>query len=229
MPPVISVHNSLGTFDSAAIVGSARPNIGATPPIQVIATSDQATTSGRMLRVKKPAQWIKDLASKRRNDLDFEIVDLRDYQLPLFAEPASPTYAPPKSDEARRWGAKLAELDGLIFIVAEYNRSITGALKNALDYAYKEFNRKPAAFVGYGGVGGARAVEQLRLIAVELQMAPTRSGVHIAMDPYLAVVKDGKKLSDFEFLNQSAATMLDEFAWWVHALKAARVDTAKAA
>src|SRR5262245_57264064 len=138
MPPVMSVHNSPGTLDSAAMVGSARPNIGAMPPIQVMTTSDHATTIGRILRVNQPAQWIKDIASKR-TDMDFEIVDLRDYDLPLFAEAKSPAYGTPENEVARRWGAKLAELDGLIFIVAEYNRSITGALKNALDYAYKEF------------------------------------------------------------------------------------------
>ena len=177
----------------------------------------------------KPAQWIKDIATNTRSDLDFEIVDLRDYDLPLFAEPASPAYAPPKNEAARRWGARLAEFDGLIFIVAEYNRSITGALKNALDYAYREFNHKPAAFVGYGGVGGARAIEQLRLITVELQMAPTRSGVHINMEPFVAVMKGEKALHEFDYLNKSAVTMLDEFAWWVHALKAGRVEAAKAA
>lgn len=176
----------------------------------------------------KPAQWIRDLAA-RRGDFEVEIVDLRDYDLPLFAEPASPAYGPPQNEVARRWGAKLASLDGIIFVVAEYNRSITGALKNALDYAYSEFNRKPAAFVAYGGVGGARAVEQLRLMTVELQMAPTRNGVHINMEPFLTVMKGEKTLSDYDYLNKSAAVMLDEFAWWVQALKSARVETAKAA
>jgi NAD(P)H-dependent FMN reductase len=176
----------------------------------------------------KPAQWFLDIARKR-TDLDFEIVDLRDFDLPLFAEPKSPAYGPPQNEVARRWGAKLAELDGLVFVVAEYNRSITGALKNALDYAYNEFNRKPAAFVGYGGVGGARAVEQLRLITVELQMVPTRNGVHIALEPFMAVMKGEKTLADFDYLNNSAAVLLDEFAWWVNATKAARAQTAKAA
>jgi NAD(P)H-dependent FMN reductase len=176
----------------------------------------------------KPAQWFLDIARKRA-DLDFEIVDLRDYNLPLFAEPKSPAYGPPQNEVARRWGAKLAELDGLVFVVAEYNRSITGALKNALDYAYKEFGRKPAAFVGYGGVGGARAVEQLRLITVELQMVPTRNGVHIALEPFMAVMKGEKTLADFDHLNNSAKILLDEFAWWVNATKAARTETAKAA
>ncbi len=151
---------------------------------------------------------------------------MRDYKLPFFAEPASPAYGPPKSEEARRWGAKLAEFDGLIFIVAEYNHSITAALKNALDYAYHEFIRKPAAFVGYGGVGGARAIEQLRLIAVELQMVPTRSAVHINMEPFVAVMKGEKSLADFDYLNKSAVGMFDELSWWAHALKSARVETA---
>ena len=176
----------------------------------------------------KPAQWFLDIARKR-TDMDFEIVDLRDFDLPLFAEPKSPAYGPPQNEIARRWGAKLAELDGLVFIVAEYNRSITGALKNALDYAYKEFGRKPAAFVGYGGVGGARAVEQLRLITVELQMVPTRNGVHIALEPFMAVMKGEKTLADFDHLNKGTEVLLDEFAWWVNATKAARAQTAKAA
>src|SRR5712692_4712419 len=126
----------------------------------------------------KPATWIRDLAAAR-GDLAVEIVDLRDYPMRFFDEPASPLYAPPKDEAARRWGQKVAALDGFIFVTAEYNRGAPAVLKNALDYAHKEFNRKPAAFVGYGGVGGARAVEQLRLVSIELQMAPTRSGVHI--------------------------------------------------
>jgi NAD(P)H-dependent FMN reductase len=95
-------------------------------------------------------------------------------------------------------------------------------LKNALDYAYAEWSNKPVAFVGYGGVGGARAVEQLRLHAIELQMAPIRSAVHILFPDYLAVIKDGKPLSELEHLNQVARQMLDQLAWWTAALKAAR-------
>lgn len=176
----------------------------------------------------KAKEWFLSIAQKR-TDLDFEVVDLRDYNLPMFSEPASPAYGPPQNEAARRWGAKLAELDGIVFVVAEYNRSITGALKNALDYAYNEFNRKPATFVAYGGVGGARAVEQLRLMTVELQMAPTRNAVHINMEPFLATMKGEKKLSDYDYLNKSADVTLDEFSWWVHALKAARTQHAKVA
>ena len=101
-------------------------------------------------------------------------------------------------------------------------------MKNALDYAYAEWNNKPVAFVGYGGVGGARAVEQLRLHAIELQMAPIRSAVHILFPDYLAVIKDGKKLSDLDYLNQTARQMLD-LAWWAGALKRARETTLRQA
>ena len=177
----------------------------------------------------KPAAWIRDIAAAR-GDLQVEIVDLRDYPMPFFDEPVSPFYAPPSDDAARRWGETVAELDGFIFVTAEYNRGPPAVLKNALDYAYKEFNRKPAAYVGYGGVGGARAVEQLRLISVELQMAPTRSGVHIGGADFIGMLMQGKTFADMGHLEPAAVTMLDELAWWTHALKAAReVTVSKAA
>jgi NAD(P)H-dependent FMN reductase len=118
----------------------------------------------------------------------------------------------------------MAELDGYLFVTAEYNRSITGVLKNALDWAYLEYNRKPAAYLGYGGVGGARAIEQLRLINVELQMAPTRTGVHIGGNDARALMFEGKSFEEMELphLERAAKTMLDELAWWAKALKAAR-------
>ncbi|MDB5424797.1 MAG: putative NADPH-dependent reductase [Phenylobacterium sp.] len=172
----------------------------------------------------KPAAWIHERAAAR-GDLEVEIVDLRDYPMPFFDEPTSPFYAPPRDEAARRWGQKVDELDGFVFVTAEYNRAPPAVLKNALDYAYKEFNRKPAAFVGYGGVGGARAVEQLRLIAVELQMAPTRSGVHIGGADFIGMLMQGKTFADMPHLEPTAAAMLDEFAWWAQALKTAREAT----
>jgi len=173
---------------------------------------------------EEPARWMLDVAS-RRTDLDFEIVDLRDYPLPLFGETNSPTHDGTSGSEvASRWKHKMAELDGYLFVTAEYNHSVPGVLKNALDHAYPEFNRKPAAFVGYGGVGGARAVEQLRLICIELQMAPTRTAVHIGMEPYLAVSQEGKVLSDFDFLGKSAVATLEELAWWTRTLKVGRAQ-----
>ena len=102
--------------------------------------------------------------------------------------------------------------------MAEYNRGPTAVLKNALDYGYKEWNRKPIAFVGYGGVGGARAVEQLRLHAIELQMAPIRTAVHIQIPVYLGVLKEGRSLNDFEPVVQSGKDMLDQLVWWANAL-----------
>ena len=168
-----------------------------------------------------PAQWIEEIA-RGRGEFDVEVLDLKDYPLPIFAEEASPAWAPSKDAVAQRWQRKVAEFDAFIFVAAEYNRGPTAALKNALDYAYREWNNKPVSFVGYGGVGGARAVEQLRLNAIELQMAPIRTGVHILLPQYLAVAREGKQLGEFEFLNQAARDMLDQLAWWTKALKAAR-------
>jgi NAD(P)H-dependent FMN reductase len=171
-----------------------------------------------------PAQWIAEIA-RERGDFDVEVVDLKDHPLPLFAEPVSPAYGASKDENARRWQKKMAQFDAYIFTVAEYNRGPTAVLKNALDYAFREWNNKPVGFVGYGGVGGARAVEHLRLNAVELEMAPIRHAVHIQLPVYLAVLKEGKKLSDFDFLNQSARHMLEQLAWWTKALKVAREKT----
>lgn len=167
-----------------------------------------------------PANWIKDIASQRR-DMEFELVDLRDFPMPFFNEAASSAWAPSQNEVAQRWQKKVAEFDGFVIVTAEYNRGPTAVLKNALDYAYNEWNNKPVAFVGYGSAGGARAIEQLRLNAIELQMAPIRTAVHI-MWPVYTEVKEGKQLKEFEFLNQGAKDMLNQLAWWTKALKTAR-------
>ena len=190
-----------------------KPRIGI-----VIATTRQGRFGDR------PAAWIRDLASSR-TDMDFETVDLRDYPLPFFDEPMSPLWAPPKNEIAQRWARKVAELDGFIFVTAEYNHGVPAVLKNALDYAYKEFNRKPAAYIGYGGVGGARSVEQLRMIGVELQMAPLRASVHIGGADFVGMLLHGKTFADARHLEPTAHAMLDELAWWVKALRVARVPT----
>jgi NAD(P)H-dependent FMN reductase len=170
------------------------------------------------------AQWIYSIASKRTN-LAFEIVDLRDYPLPIYGatDPASPD-GEAHVATAARWAQKIAELDGYLFVTAEYNHSISGVLKNVLDYPYEEFNKKPAAFVRYGGVGGARAVEHLRLICIELQLAPTRTAVHIGNEPYRAITLAGKQLADFDYLNSGAEATLDELTWWTYTLKAGRAN-----
>lgn len=169
----------------------------------------------------KPARWIAELAAAT-GDFDVEIVDLRDYPMPFFDEPSSSHWVPSKNEIALKWQQKIASLDGYIFTAAEYNRGPTAVLKNALDYAYDEWNNKPAAFVGYGGVGGARAVEQLRLHAVELQMAPIRNGVHIQWAD-MAPLRDGSKsFADLPHLASTANDMLKQLAWWTIALRNAR-------
>jgi NAD(P)H-dependent FMN reductase len=169
----------------------------------------------------KPAQWIKDIAAQR-DDLSVEVLDLRDYPMPFFDEVASNAWVPSQSEVAQRWQKKVAEFDGYIVVTAEYNRGVPAVLKNALDYAYPEWNRKPVAFVGYGSVGAARAIEQLRLVAIELQMAPTRTGVHIQGADFMAVWKGGKAITELSYLRQNATDMLDQLVWWATALKAAR-------
>jgi NAD(P)H-dependent FMN reductase len=168
-----------------------------------------------------PAQWIEKIA-QARGDFDVEVLDLKDYPLPLFAEAASPAAGPAKSEVQQRWREKIASFDAYLIVAAEYNHGATPSVTNALDHAYLEWNRKPVAFVGYGGVGAARAIEQLRAIAVELQMAPVRSAVHILLPVFLAVLREGKQLGDFDYLNQNAKDMLDQLLWWANALKVAR-------
>jgi len=177
------------------------------------------TRQGRF--ADKPANWLFGLAAKR-DDAVFELVDLRDYPMPFFEEVASPVYAPPANEVAQRWAAKMDSLDGYLFITAEYNHSISGVLKNALDYAYKQYNRKPASFLGYGGTGGARAVEHLRGILAELQVASMKYNVHIGMAEMLGILREGKAITDFPYLEASVKPMLDELIWWTKALKAAR-------
>lgn len=173
----------------------------------------------------KPAQWILDKA-QARGDWDVELVDIRDFDLPLFDEMASNAWMPSADPRAVAWQKKIGGFDGFIFVVAEYNRSITGALKNALDQAYVEWNRKAFGIVGYGAVGGARAAEHLRTIGIELQMASTRSAVHIGGGDFFAVHPLGqqnKAMSEIEgSIGGSATAMLNELDWWTRATMAAR-------
>jgi NAD(P)H-dependent FMN reductase len=157
----------------------------------------------------KPANWIHGIA-RQRADLAFELVDLRDHPLPFFNE------------AARRWASQLAALDGFIFVTPEYNHGPTAVLKNAMDSAYVEFNRKPVAFVGYGSVGAARSIEQLRLLATSFQMVSLNASVNIGMAEFMGVAQAGKSFDDYPYLAQSAASLLDDLAWWARVLKPAR-------
>jgi NAD(P)H-dependent FMN reductase len=181
-----------------------------------------STREGRF--AEKAADWIYKLA-EAREDFDMELIDLRDHPLPFFEDAASPLYGPSPNEQVQAWQRKVASFDGYIMTAAEYNHGPTAVLKNALDYAYHEWANKPVAFVGYGGVGGARAVEQLRLHAVELQMAPIRTAVHILLPDFLALRSGEKQFSQIEHLNSGAEDMLDQFVWWARALKAARDAT----
>lgn len=172
----------------------------------------------------RPAQWMLKQA-EARDDLTAELVDLRDFDLPLFDEMASNKWVPSRDPKAVAWQKKIAEFDGFIFVTAEYNHSITGALKNALDQAYNEWNRKPMGAIGYGGVGAARAVEHLRGIAVELAMVPVHGAVHIAGGDFLAVSPmgaNGDMASIEDHLKGGAKDLLDDMVWWANATMAAK-------
>ena len=192
----------------------------ANPKIAIIVSSTRPTRFADI-----PTAWIKAQA-EARGDMDVEVVDLRDYPMPFFDEVASNAWAPTQDPVAQKWQKKLAEFDGYIFVVAEYNRSITGVLKNALDQAYVEWARKPAGIVAYGSVGGTRAAEHLRLIAVELQMVPVRNGVHIGGGDFFKVhpgFGGSGNLDDIAgSIEPSAKALLDDMAWWANATKSAR-------
>ena len=173
-----------------------------------------------------PATWIHALTEKSES-LTAEIVDLRDYALPFLTSNTNPSrmggvYPNP---EVARFAEKIKALDGYIVVTPEYNRSTSGVLKNALDHIYGEFANKPVTFISYGSVGGARAVEQLRSIAIEHQMAPIRSAVHI-MAPWFLRETDGSlKAGAFDSYTQGAEAMLEQLTWWTKALKTGRAAT----
>jgi NAD(P)H-dependent FMN reductase len=175
-----------------------------------------------------PAQWILKQA-QARGDMEAELVDLRDHALPFFDEIASNLWMPSQDPEAVRWQETVGRYDGYIFVVAEYNHSITGVLKNALDQAYKEWNRKPFTAIGYGGTGAVRAVEHLRMIGVELQMVSTHAAVHIGGGDFMAVhpAFGNQQVETIEAnLLPSAQTALNELVWWAKATMAARTTDA---
>ncbi|HXS15242.1 MAG TPA: NAD(P)H-dependent oxidoreductase [Candidatus Saccharimonadales bacterium] len=130
---------------------------------------------------EQPAKWIFE-ELKKQEGVQAEFIDLRDWPLPFFDEPVSPAYNQGKyaNELAAKWAKKVGEADGYIIVTPEYNHGYPAVLKNALDYVYNEWNNKPVAFVSYGGIaGGTRSVQQLRQVAIELQMVPVRAGIHI--------------------------------------------------
>jgi NAD(P)H-dependent FMN reductase len=164
------------------------------------------------------ARWVYDIASKR-DDAEFELVDLADYPLPHLDEPVPPSLGQYSKPHTREWAAKIGSFDAYVFVTPEYNHSTSGALKNAIDYLFQEWNNKAAGFVSYGSVGGTRAVEHLRLIMGELMVADVRAQVA------LSILTDFENYTDFrpaEYHEQALSTMLDQVIAWGGALKAVR-------
>jgi NAD(P)H-dependent FMN reductase len=187
------------------------------PKIAVIVGSIRPNRFG-----DKPAKWILDHA-KAHGGFDAQLVDLRDYDLPLFDAPASDLWMPTPNPVAAKWQAKLDEFDGYIIVTAEYNRSVPGALKNAIDWAYKPFNKKAVAYVSYGSVGGARAVEHLRNIMVELQAASVRQGIHIGGSEFASVFMGQKTWDEVKgTFDPFVPDLLNNLAWWTLATRNAR-------
>jgi NAD(P)H-dependent FMN reductase len=160
-------------------------------------------------------KWTYEIAS-RRQDARFELVDLADFNLPLLDEPVPPSQGKYSKDHTKKWASKIASFDAFVFVTAEYNHGIPGALKNAIDFLFAEWNNKAAGFVSYGSAGGARAVESLRLVLAEVQIATVRNQVMLNL------------FSDFENFTQfkphprhedSVNKMLDQLIAWGGALR----------
>jgi NAD(P)H-dependent FMN reductase len=178
----------------------------------------------------KAANWMLK-QTLTRDDLEAELLDLRDHPLPFFDEKGPLISVQSEAPEALRWQQALSRFDGFIFVVAEYNHSITGVLKNALDQAYHEWGRKPFTAIGYGGTGASRAVEQLRLIAIPLRMVSTAASVHIGGADFMATssMGAGKPIEDVEAsLLGASKSALDELAWWAGATMAAKAAASEA-
>ncbi|MEA3046544.1 MAG: hypothetical protein QOJ53_876, partial [Sphingomonadales bacterium] len=120
------------------------------------------------------ARWVFDIAA-RRGDASFEIVDIADFDLPLLDEALPPSMGQYSQPHTKAWAEKIAGFDAFVFVTPEYNHSTSGALKNAIDYLFREWNDKAAGFVGYGSTGGTRAVEHLRGIMGEIKVADVRA------------------------------------------------------
>lgn len=164
------------------------------------------------------ANWVKSLADQR-TDAEFEIVDIADYELPLWDEVMPPAFGPGVKPHTQAWSSRMSEFDGYVFVVSEYNHSITGALKNALDYLAPELHNKAAGFVSYGSAGGARAVEHLRGILSELQVAHVRNSVLMSI---FTDFQNFSVLAPTEPAVAAVEPMLDQLVLWTKAMEAVR-------
>jgi NAD(P)H-dependent FMN reductase len=164
------------------------------------------------------ARWVLELA-KKKGGAEYELLDVRDFALPLLDEAVPPSLGRYEKPHTKAWAAKIAACDAFVFISPEYNHGVSGALKNAIDYLYGEWNNKVAGFVSYGSAGGARAVEQLRLVMAELQVATVRAQV------MLSLYTDFERFSVFrpqERHEGELHAMLDQVLRWGGAMRALR-------
>jgi NAD(P)H-dependent FMN reductase len=164
------------------------------------------------------ARWVLDIATKR-NDAEYELVDIEDFKLPLLDEPLPPSMGEYQKPHTQRWASKIASLDAFVFVTPEYNHGIPAALKNAIDFLFTEWNHKAAGFVSYGSAGGVRAVEHLRLVLAEVQVATVRAQV------CLSLFTDFEHFTTFKpglHHEKSVANMLDQVLAWGGALKQLR-------
>ncbi|MFH8533500.1 NADPH-dependent FMN reductase [Streptomyces tendae] len=167
---------------------------------------------------KAVADWVLTQA-KERTDADYQLVDLADHPLPHLDEAVPPAMGAYAQEHTKQWAARIAEFDGYIFVTPEYNHSTSGILKNAIDYLYAEWNNKAAAFVSYGSLGGARAIEHLRGIASELQMA------HVRQQLSFSLMTDFENFSTFRpaaHHDNAAAALFTQLESWAGALKSVR-------
>ena len=171
------------------------------------------------------AEWVHGIANAR-GDADYELVDVKDFILQLLDEPIPPSQGKYSQPHTRVWAAKIEAFDGFVFVTPEYNHGTSGALKNAIDFLYKEWNNKAAGFVGYGSAGGVRAVESLRLVMGELQIADVRAQV------MLSLFTDFENYSTFKpapHHEQTVKTMLDQLLAWSAAMRTVRRGAQSAA
>jgi NAD(P)H-dependent FMN reductase len=182
-----------------------------------------STRPGR--KAEAVAKWAHGIASARR-DAEYEIVDIAAFNLPLLDEAIPPSMGKYSKEHTKAWAAKIASLDAFVFVTPEYNHSTSGALKNALDFLYAEWNNKAAGFVGYGSAGGVRAVEHLRLMMGELQIADVRAQVALSLHhdfENYTVFKPGPQHE------KPMQAMLDQLLAWGDAFKALRSGSLSAA
>lgn len=175
-----------------------------------------STRPGR--RSRQVADWVLARATAR-GGAGFEMLDLADYDLPLLDEPMPPSLGNYQHEHTKAWAATIARFDGFIFVTAEYNHSVPGVLKNALDYLYEEWNNKAAGFVSYGSAGGVRAAENLRLIAGELQMADVRAQVAL---PFATDFENFTTFTPSNAAEEALEPLLQQLIAWATALKTVR-------